>query len=73
VGDKKGGVFLRPQGREGLLWKIEVFDDHSGALITSGPFRLQGFARATLIPEEFARWDGQALELKDGSRLVLAK
>jgi hypothetical protein len=68
-GNGSQGVFLKIDGHEGTLWQLEVWD-RKGHLLGSGPFRLRGFAKARIIPEEILAWENGALHLKDGTWLV---
>jgi len=68
-GDAKRGVFLKVGGHQGTLWRLEVWD-RKGQLLGSGSFRLRGFAKARIIPEEILAWENGALHLKDGTWLV---
>ena len=36
----------------------------------ASPFRLRGFAKARIVPEEILGWEQGALHLKDGTWLV---
>jgi hypothetical protein len=68
-GEGKTGVFLRVGSHEGTLWQLEVWD-RQGRLLGSGPFRLRGFGKAKIVPEEVLAWENGALHLKDGTWLV---
>ena len=68
-GDGKQGLFLKVHGHQGTLWQLEVWD-RKGQLLGSGNFRLRGFAKARIIPEEVLAWENGALHLKDGTWLV---
>jgi len=68
-GEGKTGVFLKVGGHEGTLWQLEVWD-RKGQLLGKGSFRLRGFAKARIIPEEVLGWENGALHLKDGTWLV---
>ena len=68
-GDSRQGVFLKVGGHQGTLWQLEVWD-RQGQRLGSGPFRLRGFAKAQIIPEEVLAWEQGALHLKDGTWLV---
>ena len=68
-GEGKKGVFLKVGPHQGTLWQLEVWD-RQGRLLGAGPFRLRGFAKARIIPEEVLAWEGGALQLKDGTWLV---
>ena len=67
--EAKDGLFLKVGGHQGTLWQLEVWD-RDGRLLGSGPFRLRGFAKAAIVPEEVLAWEGGALQLKDGTVLV---
>jgi len=68
-GEGRQGVFLKVGGHQGTLWQLEVWD-RKGRLLGSGPFRLRGFAKARIIPQEVLAWENGALHLKDGTWLV---
>ena len=68
-GEGKQGVFLKVEGHRDTLWQLQVWD-RDGHLLGSGPFRLRGFAKAAIIPEEVQAWEDGALHLKDGTWLV---
>jgi len=68
-GEGAKGVFLKVHGHQGTLWQLEVWD-RKGQLLGSGGFRLRGFAKARIIPEEILGWELGALHLKDGTWLV---
>jgi hypothetical protein len=68
-GQGNQGVFLKVNGHQGTLWQLEVWD-RKGRLIGLGNFRLRGFAKARIIPEEVLAWENGALHLKDGTWLV---
>ncbi len=68
-GTGKHGVFLKVGSHEGTLWHLEVWDQR-GQTLGSGPFRLRGFAKADILPEEVLGWENGALHLKDGTWLV---
>lgn len=63
------GVFLKVGGHQGTLWQLEVWD-RQGRRLGSGTFRLRGFAKARIIPDEVLAWENGALQLKDGTWLV---
>lgn len=68
-GQGKDGVFLRVGPHEGTLWQLEVWD-RKGRLLGTGNFRLRGFAKAQIVPEEVLAWEHGTLHLKDGTWLV---
>jgi len=68
-GEGKRGVFLKVGEHRGTLWQLEVWD-RKGRVLGSGGFRLRGFAKAEIIPEEVLGWTNGALQLKDGTWLV---
>jgi hypothetical protein len=68
-GEGKQGVFLKVGGHQGTLWQLEVWD-REGRPLGSGAFRLRGFAKARIVPEEVLAWENGALHLKDGTWLV---
>lgn len=65
----KEGIFLKVGGHQGTLWQLEIWD-RQGRSLASGPFRLRGFAKAKIVPEEVAAWQNGVLQLKDGTVLV---
>ena len=71
VGKGEQGRFVEIGGREGIIWSITVFDAKGGRH-PAARWRLQGFARASLEPEEIVGFREEALVLTDGSRLVPA-
>ena len=68
-GEGTTGVFLRVGGHQGTLWQLDVWD-RKGRLLDSGTFRLRGFGKARIVPEEVLAWENGALHLKDGTWLV---
>jgi hypothetical protein len=68
-GDGGQGVFLKVGTHQGTLWQLGVWD-REGRLLGSGPFRLRGYGKAQIVPEEVLAWDHGALHLKDGTWLV---
>jgi hypothetical protein len=68
-GEGGQGVFLLVEGHEGTLWRMKVWD-RKGQLLGAGAFRLRGFAKAKIVPEEVLAWQNGALQLKDGTWLV---
>lgn len=68
-GEGNQGVFLKVGSHQGTLWQLEVWD-RKGRVLGAGPFRLRGFAKARIIPEEVLAWENGALHLKDGTWLV---
>ena len=68
-GEGRRGVFLKVGGHQGTLWQLEVWD-REGRTLGSGAFRLRGFAKARIVPEEVLAWENGALHLKDGTWLV---
>ncbi len=68
-GEGRQGLFLKVEGHQGTLWQLQVWD-RKGQLLGSGPFRLRGFAKARIVPEEILGWEQGALHLKDGTWLV---
>ncbi|WLT33046.1 hypothetical protein [Geothrix sp. PMB-07] len=68
-GDAKKGVFLKVNGHQGTLWQLEVWN-RKGQLLGAGGFRLRGFGKARIIPDEIIGWENGALHLKDGTWLV---
>ncbi len=68
-GEGKKGVFLKVGEHQGTLWQLGVWD-RQGRVLGAGKFRLRGFAKAQIIPEEVLAWENGALQLKDGTWLV---
>jgi len=69
VGKRKEGVFVLIGARDGLGWRVSIFD-RQGALKREGVFVLRGMARAEIVPEEVLSFDGEALHLSDGTLLI---
>lgn len=69
VGKGKAGRFVEVGPREGTLWSLAVVDA-KGQRHPATKWRLQGFARASLEPQEISGFVDGALLLQDGSRLV---
>jgi hypothetical protein len=68
-GEGKRGVFLQVGDHQGTLWQLEVWD-REGRRLGAGAFRLRGFGKARIVPEEVLAWENGALHLKDGTWLV---
>ena len=68
-GEGATGVFLKVDSHQGTLWQMEVWD-RKGQKLGSGAFRLRGFAKAKIVPEEILAWENGALHLKDGTWLI---
>ena len=68
-GEGKQGVFLQVDAHQGTLWQLQVWD-RKGRALGAGSFRLRGFAKARIVPEEVLAWENGALHLKDGTWLV---
>jgi hypothetical protein len=68
-GEGKRGVFLKVGDHQGTLWQLNVWD-REGHPLGSGSFRLRGFGKARIMPEEVLAWENGALHLKDGTWLV---
>ena len=68
-GEGQQGVFLKVGGHQGTLWQLDVWD-RKGKLLGSGAFRLRGYGKAKIVPEEVMGWELGALHLKDGTWLV---
>ena len=68
-GEGGKGVFLKVGDHQGTLWQLEVWD-RKGERLGAGTFRLRGFAKASIVPEEILGWEQGALHLKDGTWLV---
>lgn len=67
--EAKGGLFLKVGGHQGTLWQVEIWD-RKGKPLASGAFRLRGFAKARIVPEEVLAWENGVLQLRDGTVLV---
>lgn len=67
--EAKEGIFLKVGGHQSTLWQLEIWDRH-GRSLASGSFRLRGFAKAKIVPEEVVSWQNGVLQLKDGTVLV---
>ncbi|WP_257303289.1 hypothetical protein [Geothrix campi] len=67
--EAKEGLFLNVGGHQGTLWQLEIWD-RKGRTLASGYFRLRGFAKAKIVPEEVLAWENGVLQLKDGTVLV---
>ncbi|HJV39680.1 MAG TPA: hypothetical protein VJ528_12655 [Geothrix sp.] len=67
--ESKEGIFLKVGGHQGTLWQLEIWD-RQGRALASGSFRLRGFAKAKIVPEEVVSWQNGVLQLKDGTVLV---
>ncbi|WP_291271778.1 hypothetical protein [Geothrix sp.] len=72
AGEGRRGVFLKVGTHQGTLWQLEVWD-RKGKVLGAGPFRLRGFAKAEIVPDEVLAWENGALQLKDGTWLVPEK
>lgn len=68
-GEGKRGVFLKVGTHQGTLWQLEIWD-RKGRPLGAGAFRLRGFAKAKIVPEEVVAWENGTLQLKDGTLLV---
>jgi hypothetical protein len=68
-GEGQQGLWLKVMDHQGTLWQLEVWD-RKGKLLGQGNFRLRGFAKAKIVPEEVLGWELGALHLKDGTWLV---
>ncbi len=69
AGKGKARIWVAVGVPEPLGWQLKVYD-RKGALIKAGSFRLQGMARAQVLPEEVVGWDGTCILLTDGGKLV---
>ncbi len=69
AGVGKGAVFVQIAHLGGTQWHVDVWD-RKGHPVASGTFRLRGFARARIYPDEVLGWTHNALQLKDGTWLV---
>lgn len=68
-GEGRRGIFLQVGDHRGTLWHLSVWD-REGHLLGSGSFRLHGYGRAGIAPEEVLAWENGALHLKDGTWLA---
>ncbi len=73
AGEGAAGRFFLVKGREGSIYRIEVFAVPSGTKEPVAAWRLVGFARTALAPDEIAGLEGGAILLKDGSKLLPAE
>lgn len=73
AGAGPSGRFFLVRGREGSVFRIEAYAAPSGAREPAAAWRLVGFARAALAPDEIAGMEGGAILLKDGSKLLPAE
>jgi|GEM_PF-2505162 len=76
TGGASGGVFVmvQPKARpEQDNYVVDVYDDHAGSRLFRGVLRMEP-AKSGPFPvghaESYSGWDGEALHLKDGRRLV---
>ena len=67
VGDR--AVFLQITHLSGTSWHLDAWD-RKGRQLASGTFRLRGFARVRIYPDEVLGWQNGSLQLKDGTWLV---
>lgn len=73
AGSGAAGRFFLVEGRQGSVYRIRVFAAPGGALEPVMSWRLVGFARTALAPDEIAGMEGGAILLKDGSKLIPAE
>jgi len=73
AGRGPAGRFFLVEGRQGTLYRIQVFAAPSGARESATAWRLVGFARTALPVDEIAGFEGGAILLKDGSKLLPAE
>lgn len=71
IGKGDQGRFLEIGSRIGVYWTLTVFDAR-GQRHPATRWRLQGFARTSLEPEEIRGFQDGTLVLNDDSRLVPA-
>lgn len=71
VGKGAKGRFIEIGARDGSVWTMTVFDA-KGLRNPATHWRLQGFARTSLEPEEILGFQDGAILLNDDSRLVPA-
>ena len=71
VGKGDKGRFVEIGARSGVYWTLTVFDA-KGVRNPTTRWQLQGFARASLEPEEIVGFEDGALVLNDGSHLIPA-
>lgn len=69
VGKRRDGVFVTVGAPHATGWILKIHD-RNGRLLKEGPFVLKGYARGEILPSDVVAWDGQALLLADGGRLV---
>lgn len=75
IGGSDGGVFvvLKTENLSGGIYRAKVFADHTGELLYEGKLALTPptpALPATDDPTLFTAWDGSALLLADGRRMV---
>jgi hypothetical protein len=70
AGRGAAGRFFLVEGRQGMIYTIQVFEAGSGARAAGTKWRLVGYARTGLGADEIAGMEGGAILLKDGSRLL---
>ena len=68
AGAGDGAAFVQITHLSGTAWHLDVWD-RRGRPLASGTFRLRGFARARIFPDEVLAWKNGALQLKDGTWL----
>lgn len=71
VGKGQAGRFVVIGPRESAVWTLGVFEA-SGQQHPATRWRLQGFARTSLEPQEIVGFEDGALVLNDGARLIPA-
>lgn len=71
IGKGAQGRFVDIGARNGVFWTIQVFEA-KGPQNATTRWRIQGFARTSLEPQEIVAFEDGNLILNDGSRLVPA-
>jgi len=71
IGKGDPGRFVDIGARNGVYWTIQVFES-KGQRNPVTRWRLQGFARTSLEPQEIVGFADGAIRLNDGSTLVPA-
>jgi hypothetical protein len=73
AGRGASGRFFLVGERSGTLFTIQVFEPREGLQHPVKRWRMVGFARTELIPDEIAGLEGDSILLKDGSKLMPAE
>jgi len=73
AGHGASGRFFLVGERAGTVFTIMVFEPREGLQHPVKRWRMVGFARTELIPDEIAGFEGNTILLKDGSKLMPAE